>query len=112
MTLMTVISEDLLSRGQAGKNKPKVPACPRARQKVAKLVSPCHRELCRRCSASLSGYGHELPCLRLRWLSEVEICYGASKVGNKVLYLCYTVKDTKNKIKESSHIRELVNGNY
>ena len=40
---MTVISEDLLSRGQAGKNKPKVPACPRTRQKVAKLVSPCHR---------------------------------------------------------------------
>lgn len=43
MTLMAVISEDLLSRGQAGKIKPKVPACPRARQKVAKLVSPCHR---------------------------------------------------------------------
>ena len=43
MTLMTVISEDLLSRGQAGKIRPKVPACPRARQKVAKLVSPCHR---------------------------------------------------------------------
>ena len=40
---MTVISEDLLSRGQAGKIKPKVPACPRARRKVEKLVSPCHR---------------------------------------------------------------------
>ena len=40
---MTVISEDLLSRGQAGKIRPKVPACPRARQKVEKLVSPCHR---------------------------------------------------------------------
>ena len=65
MTLMTVISEDLLSRGQAGKIRPKVPACPRARQKVAKLVSPCHR---------------------------VIFCHGASKVGNKVLYLCYTVQ--------------------
>ena len=43
MTLVTVISEDLLSRGQAGKIKPKVPACPRARRKVEKLVSPCHR---------------------------------------------------------------------
>lgn len=43
MTLMTVISEDLLSRGQAGKIKPKVPACPRARRKVEKLVSSCHR---------------------------------------------------------------------
>ena len=32
VTLMTVISEDLLSRGQAGKIKPKVPACPRARR--------------------------------------------------------------------------------
>jgi len=52
---MTVISEGLLSRGQ----------------KVAKLVSSGYLELCRRCSASLSGY--ELPCLRLRWLSEVEI---------------------------------------
>jgi cysteine synthase len=40
---MTVISEDLLSRGQAGKIKPKVPACPRARRKVEKLVSSCHR---------------------------------------------------------------------
>ena len=39
---MTVISEDLLSRGQAGKIKPKVPACPRARRKVEKLVSSCH----------------------------------------------------------------------
>ena len=43
MTLVTVISEDLLSRGQAGKIKPKVPACPRARRNVEKLVSPCHR---------------------------------------------------------------------
>ena len=41
---MTVISEDLLSRGQAGKIRPKVPACPRARRNVEKLVSPCHRE--------------------------------------------------------------------
>ena len=40
---MTVISEDLLSRGQAGKSRLKVPACPRARRKVEKLVSPCHR---------------------------------------------------------------------
>ena len=40
---MTVISEDLLLRGQTGKIKPKVPASPRARQKVEKLVSPCHR---------------------------------------------------------------------
>ena len=32
---MTVISEDLLSRGQA--------ACPRARRNVEKLVSSCHR---------------------------------------------------------------------
>ena len=40
---MTVISEDLLSRGQAGKIRPKVPACPRARQNVAKLASSCHR---------------------------------------------------------------------
>ena len=40
---MTVISENLLSRGQAGKIRPKVPACPRARRKVEKLVSPCHR---------------------------------------------------------------------
>ena len=70
---MTVISEDLLSRGQAGKIRPKVPACPRARRNVEKLVSSCHRELSRGCSALLSGYGHELPCLRLRWLSEVEI---------------------------------------
>ena len=43
MTLVTVISENLLSRGQAGKNKPKVPACPRARRNVEKLVSSCHR---------------------------------------------------------------------
>ena len=40
---MTVISEDLLSRGQAGKIRLKVPACPRVRRKVEKLVSPCHR---------------------------------------------------------------------
>ena len=40
---MTVISEDLLSRGQAGKIKLKVPACPRARRNVEKLVSSCHR---------------------------------------------------------------------
>ena len=40
---MTVISEDLLSRGQAGKIRLKVPACPRARRNVEKLVSPCHR---------------------------------------------------------------------
>ena len=43
MTLVAVISEDLLSRGQAGKIRLKVPACPRARRKVEKLVSPCHR---------------------------------------------------------------------
>ena len=55
-------------------------------------MSSGYLELCRRCSASLSGY--ELPCLRLRWLSEVEIYKllfrsRASKVGNKVLYaLC------------------------
>ena len=27
---------------EAGKIKPKVPACPRARRNVEKLVSPCH----------------------------------------------------------------------
>ena len=42
MTGVTGNSEDLLSRGQAGKIRPKVPACPRARRKVEKLVSPCH----------------------------------------------------------------------
>ena len=40
---MTVISEDLLSRGQAGTFGLIFPACPRARRKVEKLVSPCHR---------------------------------------------------------------------
>ena len=72
---MTVISEDLLSRGQAGKIRPKVPACPRARQKVAKLVSPCHRVIlnCAENALHRSLAIHELSCLRLRWLSEVEI---------------------------------------
>ena len=40
---MTVISEDLLSRGQAGTFGLIFPACPRARRKVEKLVSSCHR---------------------------------------------------------------------
>ncbi len=42
MTLVTVISEDLLSRGQAGTFGLIFPACPRARRNVEKLVSPCH----------------------------------------------------------------------
>ncbi len=44
MTLVTVISENLLSRGQAGTFGLIFPACPRARRNVEKLVSPCHRE--------------------------------------------------------------------
>ena len=50
---MTVISEDLLSRGQAGKIRPKVPACPRARRKVEKLVSSCHRVIVNRAEDAL-----------------------------------------------------------
>ena len=44
VTLVTVISEDLLSRGQAGTFGLIFPACPRARRNVEKLVSPCHRK--------------------------------------------------------------------
>ena len=81
---MTVISEVLLSRGQAGKIKPKVPACPRARRKVEKLVSSCHREQSRRCLVSLFGFRHKFPSLRLRQLSEVEI--------HKLLFLSWRLQ--------------------
>ena len=61
-----------------------LPACEAKSWKTSVIVSPCHREQSRRCLVSLFGFGHKFPCLRLRWLSEVEI--------HKLLFLSWRLQ--------------------